>query len=626
MAKTLHTQVLDALRQRAEWEEKQRFLYALRHGKLERAKKPFPGAANSKCRLSDSQVDKAKPFFWNQLFSDERVAEFTGTSADSAVTQEQAADYLDWYCKHKLPLASKVMSAVDSMLMRQRGILKVYWDPQAESVKVDVVDPQFFVVPERGVGPDEDDWFCHIKQVSVAWYQRQQLYNQDPDLLARIRGGAKSEEATNEAQDDQFEREGLTRSDDEDSIIIWETWEANGNGWLVRNASPAAPGEDLRPPFQCPYEWQKKKVQPFVSVHFEVCEESWYAPRGIVENVSTFELQIDRANNFKFDWMTFLVPMFTRSEDAKNNTLNFSFKPGEVLPRGIQPAQMAPPPMAFQQETQYQRMLAEDRVGLPDAGTAPDPLKGSQGKDKTARQVSYEASISSVTQNMRGWVFRQCLSEVYRRIWMLLVMYQAKEMTYWAKGQNIQLSEKVFTDAYLIQPAGAVDGWDKERKHQRAIMRKQMFTGDPTINQEELNRDVLNSEDPRLVDKLLIPQGVKASSEAEDEAIEIGIMLDGFAAQALPNEDHALRLKILVGFLRKVQMTGEFLSPQSGQLIQAHIEQHMGFLQEQNPQMAEGAQALIEEAAQGPQMDLEQGGPVPFPQDEPMPAMAGGGA
>lgn len=624
MAKTLHAQVLDALRHRSEWEEKQRFLYALRHGKLERAKKPFPGAANSKCRLSDSQVDKAKPFFWNQLFSDERVAEFTGMSADSAVTQEQAADYLDWYCKHKLPLASKVMSAVDAMLMRQRGILKVYWDPQAESVKVDVVDPQFFVVPARGVGPDEDDWFCHIKQVSVAWYQRQQLYNQDADLLARIRGGAKSEEATNEVQDDQFEREGLTRSDDAESIILYELWEKTAASWIVHTYSPGAPEVPVRAAFECPYRWQGQAVQPFVSIHFEVCEESWYAPRGVVENVSTFELQIDRANNFKFDWMTFLVPMFTRTEDAKNNPLNFSFKPGEVLPRGIQPAQMAPPPLAFQQETQYQRMLAEDRVGLPDAGTAPDPLKGSQGKDKTARQVSYEASISSVTLNMRGWVFRQCLSEVYRRIWMLLVMYQAKEMTYWAKGQNITLTQNVFSEAYLIQPAGAVDGWDKERKHQRAIMRKQMFTGDPTINQEELNRDVLTSEDPRLVDKLLIPQGVKASSEAEDEAIEIGIMLDGFAAQAMPNEDHALRLKILVGFLRKVQMTGEFLNQQAGQLIQAHIEQHLAFLKEQNPQMAEGAMALMEEAAAGMPDGGDMGGPVPFPQDNALPAMAGG--
>lgn len=619
MTNDLHNQVLDALRARQPWDEKQRQFYAIRNGGMRRAHKPFPGAADTTCQLSDGKIEKAKPFYFNQLFAGERIAEFTGLNEETAAVQDLAADLLDHICKEEIPYSRKVMSAVDTMLVRQRGILKHYWDAEKERIVVETVDPLFFVVPTRGVGPDEDDWFCHIRQVSVAWYQRQKAYLQDPAVIERIRGGNRDDVTESDNEQEKFEREGLTWSPDKNTIVLFELWQKTPGGWTIYEYSPQATGVMLRRPRGCATKWQGKPWQPFVGLEAEIKEEGWYAPRGIVERLAPFETIVNRLQNSKLDAMSFFnAPLFQRDESAGQNVVNFRFRPGEVLPRGVAPVQMPSPPIAFDTEMQNQRMAADDYIALPDAGSAANPLLGSKGTDKTARQVSYEAEVQGATTNMRGWVFRQGLAESLKRIWALQVQYRPNQLTWFAKGRRYTLPSNAITDQFTISPAGPIDGWDKARKLQRAAQRFMALRGDPLINQEELYTGLLAAEDARLPQRLLLPQGMKAATEAEDEAQEIVLMLNGWPAVALPNEDHALRLKVLLAKLQALGMEGVPVNQNALGLMRQHVQQHLQLLQQSDPQQAKGAMVAIQEmaGAQGAPQD----GVVPMPpQGGPMP-------
>jgi len=618
MSNHVHNQILDALKNRQPWDDKQRQFYAIRNGGMRRGHKPFPGAADTSCQLSDGKIEKAKPFYFNQLFSGERIAEFTGMNEETAAVQDMAADLLDHICKEEIPFAAKVMSAVDTMLVRQRGILKIFWDAEKQEIKVETVDPQFFVVPSRGVGPDEDDWFCQIRQVSVAWYQRQRAYLQGSEVIARIRGGSRDETILSDSEEEKFDREGLTWTREANTIVLFEVWQKTPGGWTIFEYSPQAPDLMLRRPRGCATKWRDKPWQPFVGLEAEIKDEGWYAPRGIVERLAPFEAVLNKLQNSKLDAMTFFnTPLFQRDESAGTNVVSFRFRPGEVLPRGVAPVQMPSPPVSFDQEMLHQRQLADDYIALPDAGTAADPLMGGGGKEKTARQVSYEAEVQGATTNMRGWVFRQGLQGALWRIWALNVQYRPNRLTWFAKGRSYRLPQAAVSDQFNIQPAGPIDGWDKARRIQRAGVRLQVFRGDPLVNQEQLYRDVLGAEDARLPERLLMPQGMKAATEAEDEAQEIVLMMNGWPAVAMPNEDHALRIKVLLGKLQQLGVTGEPVNPQSRQLMQQHLQQHLQMLQESDPKQAQGAMAAIEELAAAPVQSPD--GVVAMPEPGPMP-------
>lgn len=619
MTPELHQQVLGALVDRQSWDEKQRQFYAIRNGGLRRAHKPFPGAADTSCQLSDGKIEKAKPFYFNQLFAGERIADFTGRNEQTAAVQDMAADLLDHILKEEIPYAREVMSAVDTMLVRQRGLLKHYWDPEKQAIVVEAVDPLFFVVPTRGVGPDEDDWFCHIRQVSVDWYRRQRVYDQSPEVIARIRGGDRDEVAASEADQEKFEREGLTYSPDKNTIVLFELWQKTPGGWTIFEYSPQAPAIMLRRPRGCATKWQSKPWQPFVGLEAEIKEKGWYAPRGIVERLAPFETVVNRLQNSKLDAMSFYnTPLFQRDADVGTNVVNFRFRPGEVLPRGVAPVQMPSPPIAFDQEIMSQRQQADDYIALPDAGTGANPLLGSSGKDKTARQVSYEAEVQGATTNMRGWVFRQGLAESLKRVWALQVQYRPQQLAWFAKGRRFVLPPEAISDQFSIQPAGPIDGWDKARRLQRAAQRFMALRGDPLINQEELYTDLLAAEDARLPQRLLLPQGMKAATEAEDEAQEIVLMMNGWPAVALPNEDHALRLKVLLAKVQALGQMGEPVDPNVLGLLRQHVQQHLMLLRQQDPKQAEGALAAIEEMTGAqPQANVT---PMPATADPALPA------
>ena len=139
---------------------------------------------------------------------------------------------------------------------------------------------------------------------------------------------------------------------------------------------------------------------------------------------------------------------------------------------------------------------------------------------------------------------------------------------------------------------------------------------------------------PVDVDSLIakLPSGSK--SEAEDEAMEIVILEDGFPAEVLPGEDHATRILVLLGWLAKMSVTRVPVDPLAKTRIVQHMMLHYQYLKQTQPQAAKQIAARIVSTERGLAMlasgkgqPAAGGPPAPAPalgqgQPQPMPTNA----
>jgi hypothetical protein len=110
----------------------------------------------------------------------------------------------------------------------------------------------------------------------------------------------------------------------------------------------------------------------------------------------------------------------------------------------------------------------------------------------------------------------------------------------------------------------------------------------------------MSEDDPLFAQRAFLPSNVKAGSEAEDEAMELLLLQEGYPAQVKPNEDHATRIHVLMGWLQKQSMMGlQVATPQAAigqQRVQQHLAVHWQYLQKLQPQVATQLKQQIQHA------------------------------
>lgn len=595
---SLHSKVLDALADRANWEDKQRIYYKMRHDGLRRKKKPFPGCADLHYPLIDQQITKAKPFYKNQAYTSDRLAVFSSMRPNELKdVAASAADYFDWHVKQKTNFSKELLSLTDTMLLTGKGIMKVRWDVLDKKLEYESVDPMMFIVPASCKGDvSEADWFVHVKHETVDSYKRKRIYNQDPELIERIRGGKDAGGGISTAEQDKYQREGITFTKDEDRIIVFEHWKkTQGSTYEVRTYSPQSPSDKLREAFVCAYRMNGKPYCPYFQFDMEVKDKGFYSSRGLAEKTAPYEAWLCRLWNGKADAMDFYnKPMF--NEEGLTNTANPTFAPGSIL-KNLTPVQMPEPPISFDEEMMQTKSIADNLAASPDANIT--PRDAGKSEFPTATQTNYQQQLASIGIDLNGWIFRLSLCELYKATWSLLVQYQPEELSYFVAGDLKILPQQALHDNYHVMPDGSPDQWNKQARQQQAGMMMQMFRGDPAIDQDELKRISLENFDPRYPKRLLLPSGMKDAEEGEDEAMEIVILMAGYPAVVRPDENHALRISVLEGKLHQLGMTGQPVDPTAMQRLQGHLAEHMKFLQQQNPQAYRQVIQQIQQAEQG---------------------------
>lgn len=584
------------LQDRQRWEQKQRLYYQMRHDGLRRRNKPFPTAADLHLALIDEAITKLKPFTLGQVLGGSRLATFVSMRQQQQETTESAADFFSFELKERTNFLRKLETVVDTMWLRGRGVMKSYVDPFDDyRIVHEAVDPLFIIMPDSANDFEDADEWVHVRHITVSKFQRDPRYNQEAlDKIRGIRDGQKFKdmvEHLRSQRDRNFEmifadkelREGITHSRADDMIVLWEHYIKTRGGYTVYTYAPTATEMEVRKPRGIPYKVAGKVSSGFFSFVAEVKDEGWYSPRGVAEKIAAHELYGCKVWNEKADAITFFNRPLVTSEMPIPNATNYRWSPGEYIPGNLKAVQMGQPGISFDQEIYFARGEAEQAAQMPDFGIQrQNPNQGS--KPRTATENQRIASLQNIGQNHNGNIFRTDLCKLYRHDWGLIRQYKRPSLMYFIMDDLKTLPAQALHDEYLIMPGGSTDDWDKSQKISRCVQRYQEFKGAANVNQDQLVQDVLEADDARLVKKLLIPQSIKAASEAEDEAVEIVIMTDGFPAVVKPGEDHLTRIKVLIGWLQKQHLTRQPVDPIAQQRIHQHLVEHMQFLKQLQPQ------------------------------------------
>lgn len=618
--KTAFDTGLEIIGDRSLWERKQRLYYQMRHDGLRRLNKPQWGA-DQHLPLIDMNIAALKPFWSAQTFGGQRLCDFISLKQQERTTTESAADYHDFQLKNFSNFRIEMESSLDTMLLRGRGVLLATNDPaNGYRLKFKNIDPLYILIDQMFDDFTDADAWIYVERLSIGQYQRNRNYNQDPTIINQIRG--RGDFTLESIELDKQLREGVTHTADEKEIILWHHWLRTPGGYSVNTFSPQNREAKIRSIVGCPYKVDGKVSQPFFSFAMEVKDSGWYSPRGVAELNAAFETYACTLWNNKTDAMAFgNRPLFTGDKEIPNSA-NMRFQPGEYVPGGITAIAMPQPAYSFDQEMNFARGLAEQRSKVPDFGIQDQSGKDS-GKPRTATENNRIAGLQNVGADYNGEIFRSVrLQKLYRHTWGMLVQFQPERLAYYIGDDLKELPVQALHDSYLVVPLGGPA--NKNEIIQRAGQRYEAFKGLPNVNQDELVRDVLNADDPRLVRRLLIPTNSKQQSEAYEEALNMGACMLGYPAPVLPDEDHATRIMVIIGFLHKLQSSGTPVDPNAMQKIQQHLAQHMMYLKQLQPQAFKQTLQAIQQMEAGGQPGPMAAGAAAGPSNiSPMPPASG---
>ena len=158
-----------------------------------------------------------------------------------------------------------------------------------------------------------------------------------------------------------------------------------------------------------------------------------------------------------------------------------------------------------------------------------------------------------------------------------------------------QIDPEAFFGDYVIEPKGGPDSQNRGLKLQQAMQRKQLFAGSPFINQAELDRSILELDDPSLVRRMFLDPQMRQQHEALEEANNISIIETGFPVPVKGNEQFELRIGVLVQYLDNKMGDGEEVSERTQQLIVQRIQELLSAYEQVDPQ---GAKLLSQSLAQ----------------------------
>jgi hypothetical protein len=621
MSRKLYEKVMDDLTSRKGWEDKQRVWYEMRHNGLRRRNKPFPSAADLHYPLADSQIDKLKPFYFAQIWGSDLLASFISKAQQSAENTQAAAAWFHYQVVQNTNFFDESLSGIDNMLTAGNQMLWFWWDEYAQELVFDAVDPVFCIVPPNTTDLQKADRVTRVLQLSPDAYALREDYDQTADFVKRITGKGPDEPTK---VDSKYEREGITRGESAEQIVLFEIWVREKDGWRVHTKSPLTPDADVKAPYVCTYRMNGKPFLPAIDTPMEIKDKGYYASRGVVERVAAFEAYICRTWNEKADAMTFLNrPIFTH-EGEQINLNNVRIVPGQIVGKNLKAVQMPAPAISFDMEMASTRSAAEDVTNMPDFGMT---KKGSGKDPRTATEINAVGNLMGMSTDLRARIYRKRLTLLYRMCWSILREKKAADLSYFMADQTDQMQQapkEALHDNYLIEPDGSPDSWNKPQRMQKAVARYQMFKGSPYIDQGELHKSVLEEDDARLVRRLYVEPETTNADQQEDQAMELAILEMGYPARVKPVDDDAVHLGVVLGRYEMKLKLDQPISALEWQRANEHMEAHLQQMRQRNPKLFKETAAKVQRMRQAMEQMFPPVEQFPAGQPDEMAAAAGG--
>lgn len=567
-----HEEILEALKDRQDWDGKQELWQKMRHEGVGRASKPWPKAADMHFPLADMQIEKLKPFYTQQIYNSELIAAFTAAKPEAAAHANAAAGWFDYQIRQRSNFEDIRPILIDRMCERGRAVVRVMWDAKRKRLRYEVPRPQDIIVPAATGELKDADWIVLVQTWSVHAYKRAGVFKTDDGILDRIKGSGMHDQR--QLREDEYRRAGITHGATKNEIVVWVVHEREGDRWRIRTYSPNEPKTALREDFLLPYTHGMfaEAHPPFAPFGFEKKEELFLGPRGVCEKVAPFEQSLNGDwNTMKDHQKLCSSPVFYRKDGVKNSA-NVRFRPGDILPYEILKVDFPDLPNDLRQGMIETRQVAEQLVGAPDVGIG--GVKN-PGGNKTATEVAAIGNIAGMGAEERARLFRREFATLLRLSWSILCQYAKEERQYLFNDKFEDVAKEALKpEDYTIEPSASGDSFTREQKAAKAANRFGMFKGDPYIKQDELRKDVLESDTPGLVRRLFTSPEAVAANQMEDQSTELCSMLIGFQSAVTEADDHATHLQSIEGFLTNRSMMRNPVPPEAMMLIAQHASEH----------------------------------------------------
>lgn len=608
MTSERYDEILEAIKARATWETKQLNWYAVRHTGYKRAGKPYPGAPDMHFPLADSLIERLKAFYVQLIYAQETLASFICKKAGQVAALTSAVgSWFDYKLKQQSNFEREVMIAIDQFLQNGHQIVKARWDSDNKQLAFDARDPLYVIVPKGTQEIKDADWLIDVIPMSEEQYRANPNFKQDDDFIKSIKGrGDNSDSGIATKLQAKELREGITYSKDENQVIVWECYirDRINKRIKIETISPLLgySGDHIREPFEMPYNeglFKSGERYPFMKFRTEIKDKGFFSERSIPEVVFQFEQMLNKTWNTQCTWMDFFSqPTFKQTQTGVTAVHNYKNWPGRVAPYGIEQNPATEPPRSLQEAMHFSRALAEYRVSVPDlsGGQHLSPYSQPDSK-KTAREVSAVMDLSGMTNDVRARVFRLDFGELLNLAWSLLLQYAKEDLSYVLEGELSNLDQSALHEDYEIRPNGSPDSWNKAGQLQKAVARFSQFNQDPYIDQGELRKSVLELDDPSLIKRLYRDPGETSKEQAEQQAVECVLMINGWPAETNMADDDKAHLMTLGQFAEDRIQRGQMM-PELAKLVLDHGFKHLQQLHGKKDPMTRQIEAQMKPLAQ----------------------------
>ena len=588
---------------RREWADRQPVWYRMRREGIRRLNKPYANAADRHFPLIEMAIKKLKPTCLLQIFANERLADFIAAEPQDTDDVIPVSWWFDYKMRQKSNFEDAIDLIADYRYLYGNAHMKCIWDEDRKQIRFDAIEPIFIIVPDNTEDVRTAPYLVHVKHLSEWEY----LHGPDSDLyknhsetfLETIKGGNSSADFGGESEFVSARRssEGVTHSNDEDTIILWEVYErTDKDKCTVHTICPQRADVDIRPSFKLTY---TNNYNPFVDFPVEKVGKSIYSSRGIAELGAPFQSYICKLQNGKadaIDWFNF--PMLSASKDLPI-TQNINLEPGVIIPFAVAPIQLGQPPISWDAEMANTRDTAEQLFGVPDFGMGEKAYDQGKRKssDETATEINYKASVTNQTIDLANRVFRRKLGILYQMAWDLLCD-KDEDMEYMQGDEFHALPEDVKEKVKNLRPSGSAGSWNIAQRWQKSVQRKTLYGKSPFIKQHELDKMSLELDEPGLVERLYQDPGEEEANQAEMQMKEVPALKEGAPLRTKPSDNHQIHAAVTAKALVKAAMSPKNEEQEGVAAMMAHYKSHIQELAKVNPQMAQQIDKQLQMAMQ----------------------------
>ena len=284
---------------------------------------------------------------------------------------------------------------------------------------------------------------------------------------------------------------------------------------------------------------------PFAQVCFEIVSERYHAQRGIPQMLDSLQVEITNNHNAKQNHMTIACSLNIKAK--KNSNISTNFIPGQPLwvtrMDDVEELNLQSKDVSFDNEEQVLKEWVESYIGNVD-----DALKsqGSLTEPRTQEEIQRLGDIQDDVVYGDVTIFQIGANKIYQQLYNRWLQYGPETIQIQKSDGSMQTIEKEeIRRRFALKPTGNLGNSSTQKRKKDSMMRFAAFKDDPMINQYELRRQLLENDDERCSEVLLLTQDQVTQEHSERQIAELDMMNKGYTVLPKLSDDDKTHVQVI---------------------------------------------------------------------------------